>query len=55
MWTAYHEGEIRELASRAIVKVAGTEKGRYLIVYHEAISDLIKLFDDYEVQVRNNA
>ena len=55
MWSRYFEDEIRELASRAILKVALTEKGRELIIYHKAVCDIMNLFDDHQVQVRNNA
>ena len=46
---------IRELSSRAIIKVCGTEKGRYIIVEDEFIPMIRKLFDDPVVQIRANA
>ena len=49
------DNEIRELASRAVLKVANTEKGRVVLVQNKIIHDIRKLFDDTEVQIRQNA
>jgi len=46
---------IRELASRAVLKVACTEKGRNILIERKVIPDIRKLFDDSEVQIRKNA
>jgi len=46
---------IRELASRAIIKVAGTEKGRYILVDEEIVPRIKDLFNDEVVQIRANA
>ncbi|CDW75208.1 UNKNOWN [Stylonychia lemnae] len=46
---------IRELASRAVLKVACTEKGREILVNQQIVKDVRKLFDDQEIQIRNNA
>ena len=45
---------IRELASRAVIKVAGTEKGRYILIEDELIPRVKELFDDEVVQIRAN-
>ena len=37
---------IRELASRAVIKVACTEKGRYILVEEEIIPRVKELFND---------
>jgi hypothetical protein len=37
---------IRELASRAVIKVASTEKGRYVLVEEEIIPKVKDLFND---------
>lgn len=47
--------EIRELASRAVLQVASTEKGREVLVTQGIVKDVRKLFDDSEIQIRNNA
>lgn len=49
------DNEIRELGSRAVLKVANTEKGRSMLVENKIVSDIRKLFDDSEVQIRKNA
>jgi len=46
---------IRELASRAVLKVACTEKGREKLIHDKIIGEIRHLFDDGEVQIRNNA
>ena len=46
---------IRELASRAIIKVAGTEKGRVILVEEEIVPKIRELFNDPEVDIRANA
>jgi HEAT repeat protein len=46
---------IRELASRAVLQVACTDKGRKILVDRRIIADIRKLFDDSEVKIRNNA
>jgi hypothetical protein len=46
---------IRELASRAVLKVALTEKGRETLIHHKTVGEIKTLFDDSEVQIRNNA
>ena len=40
------DNDIRELASRAVLKVANTEKGRKIIVEKKIVTDIRKLFDD---------
>ena len=40
---------IRELASRAVIKVAGTELGRRILCEDDMIPSIRKLFDDKEV------
>lgn len=47
--------EIRELASRAIRKVACSERGREFLVERELVVDIMKLIDDKEVAIRSNA
>ena len=37
---------IRELSSRAIIKVAGTEKGRMILVEEDVVDHIRKLFKD---------
>lgn len=37
---------IRELSSRAIIKVAGSEKGRAILVEDEMVTSIRQLFDD---------
>ena len=46
---------IRELASRAVLKVACTEKGRQHLIQEKSVMEIKKLFDDAEVQIRDNA
>jgi len=46
---------IRELASRAIIKVACSEKGRFTLVAEEIIPKIRDLFNDEVVQIRANA
>ena len=46
---------IRELASRAVLKVAQTEKGRETLIHMKTIAEIKNLFNDAEVQIRNNA
>lgn len=46
---------IRELASRAILKVACTEQGREKLIAHNTVLDIKGLFDDTEVKIRSNA
>lgn len=48
---------IRELASRAIIKVASTEQGRLTLCEDESglLQSIRKLFDDSVVQIRANA
>jgi len=40
---------IRELASRAVVQVATTDKGRVTLVSQQTVPEIRKLFDDKEV------
>ena len=40
---------IRELASRAVLKVACTEKGRNILIESKIVPEIRKLFDDTEV------
>lgn len=53
----FSEGDavIRELASRAVLQVARTEKGRKTIVQAKLVPDIRRLFDDAVVQIRDNA
>lgn len=46
---------IRELASRAILKIANTEKGRVTIVSSRSLAIVANLFDDNVTQIRHNA
>ena len=46
---------IRELGSRAIIKVAGTEKGRIILIEDEIIPKIRDLFNDKVVKIRANA
>ena len=46
---------IRELASRAVIKVCCTEKGRLIVVEDEIIPKIRGLFDDEVVEIRANA
>ncbi len=46
---------IRELASRAVLKVATTEHGRETLIEQKIVPEIKALFDDSEVKIRNNA
>lgn len=46
---------IRELASRAILKIANTEKGRVTLVSSRSLAIVANLFDDAVTQIRHNA
>jgi hypothetical protein len=46
---------IRELASRAFIKIAGTEKGRIILIEDEIVPSIRHLFDDEVIQIRANA
>lgn len=46
---------IRELASRAVLKIGNTEKGRVTLVNNELLNVIAKLFNDKETKIRNNA
>ena len=46
---------IRELGARAIIKVAGTEKGRIILIEDEIIPKIRDLFNDNVVKIRANA
>jgi len=46
---------IRELASRAILKIANTEKGRVTLVSSRCLAIVANLFDDDVTQIRHNA
>jgi len=46
---------IRELASRAVLKVACTERGRETLVKAKTVADIKGLFDDAETKIRHNA
>lgn len=50
-----NDNTIRELASRAVIKVACTEKGRTKLVQDGIVEDVKKLFNDNVVQIRSNA
>jgi len=41
-----NDAVIRELASRAIIKVASSEKGRYILIEDELVPRIRELFDD---------
>lgn len=43
------DDEIRELASRAVLKVACTEKGRHVLIEQKTVQEIKGLFDDSEV------
>jgi hypothetical protein len=49
------ENVIRELASRAVLQVACTEKGRKILIDRRIVPEIRKLFDDDEKQIRRNA
>ena len=46
---------IRELASRAVLKVATTEHGRETLIQDKIVPEIKALFDDSEVKIRSNA
>ena len=46
---------IRELASRAVLKIACTENGRETLIKQKTVADIKGLFDDSEVKIRNNS
>lgn len=46
---------IRELASRAVLKVATTEHGRETLIHEKIVPEIKTLFDDGEVKIRSNA
>ena len=46
---------IRELASRAILKISNTEKGRVTLVSSRCLAIIANLFDDDQTQIRHNA
>lgn len=46
---------IRELASRAVLKIANTEKGRVTLVSNELLNVIAGLFNNKVTQIRNNA
>lgn len=46
---------IRELASRAILKVACTERGREILIQNNCVNEIKLLFDENEVDIRSNA
>lgn len=52
---SHKEAHIRELASRAVLKIANTEMGRVVFVQNNLIEVTASLFDDPEKQIRNNA
>ena len=47
--TEEEDATIRELASRAVIKVAGTKNGREILVEEEIVPRLRELFNDEEV------
>jgi hypothetical protein len=49
------DDEIRELASRAIIKIASTEHGRETLITNKIVLEIKSLFDDGEVKIRKNA
>ncbi len=49
------DNDIRELASRAILKIANTEKGRVILVSSRSLAIVANLFDDTVTQIRHNA
>ena len=49
------EDTIRELASRAILKIANTEKGRVTLIHGKILAIIAGLFDDKITQIRHNA
>ena len=46
---------IRELASRAVLKIACTENGRETLIKQKTVADIKGLFDDSEVKIRSNS
>lgn len=46
---------IRELASRAVLKVASTDKGRKVLVDTKIVENIRQLFEDKQVKIRDNA
>jgi len=46
---------IRELASRAILQIANTEKGRVTLIHGRILAIVAGLFDDTVTQIRHNA
>ena len=46
---------IRELASRAVLKIACTENGRETLIKQKTVADIKGLFDDSDVKIRNNS
>ena len=50
-----NDNTIRELASRAVIKVATSEKGRFKLVEDRIVEDVKRLFNDSVVQIRSNA
>ena len=49
------DATIRELAARAVLQIACTEKGRTTLIANRIIPDIRRLFDDSEIKIRNNA
>lgn len=49
------DSEIRELASRAVLKVTNTEMGRVIFVSNNLVEVVATLFNDPEETIRNNA
>ena len=45
---------IRELASRAMLQIANTEKGRVILVSSQALAIISGLFDDKVTKIRHN-
>lgn len=48
------ENVIRELASRAVLQIACTEKGREILIDRIIVPEIKKLFDDEEKDIRRN-
>ena len=51
----HKDDTIRELASRAILKIANTEKGRVTLVVGKILAIVSGLFDDSVTKIRHNA
>jgi hypothetical protein len=51
----HQDDSIRELASRAILKIANTEKGRVTLVVGKILAIVAGLFDDKVTKIRHNA